>query len=241
MNKELNNQYHSPVCAGLHVMLEAEEDSLIYQKEYLLGTGSKAIDCLIIKKEKAFQIKTDIGQIFRGHNLIEIKGYRDILSIDKYYKALGYALFYKADTGKENVIDIEDITLTFICTYMPVKLLKHIRRVWGIECVEKWEGIYYFIAYKDRTFIRRKREMVQVCEGLRDIIYEAAEEQAKIMAQGMAQDMAQDMAQEQIKENAAEKAKEMLKDGLSSEKVSKYSGLTLKEVENLQKRLLLSV
>lgn len=295
MNKELNNQYHFPVCAGLHIMLEAEEEQLIYEKEHMLGTGSKSIDCLIIKKEKTFQIKTDIGQIFRGHNLVEIKGYRDTLSVDKYYKALGYALFYKADGGKANSIDIEDITLTFICTYMPTKLLKHMKRIWKIECMEKWKGIYYlegfvipmqlivasrldkkekyllrnllmplreedqlqkiydsygkhrnnkyyeevinFIIYKDREFIRRKSEMVQVAEGLREFIYEAAEEKA----QSMAKDMAQNMAKETLKEKAREKAIEMLKDGLSCEKTSKYSGLTVEEIKLLQRELLQSM
>lgn len=63
--------------------------------------------------------------------------------MDNFYRALGYSFFYKADTGKENSIDITDMTLTFICTSMPIKLLKHLKVVWEIECAEKWKGIYY--------------------------------------------------------------------------------------------------
>ena len=143
MNKELNNQYHPSVCAGLHIILEENEAHLSFEEEHQLGTGSKSIDCLIIKKKPHVKIRKKLGQIFLGHNLIEIKGYGDSLSIDNYYRAVGYAFFYKADTGKENSIKIEDITLTFICTSMPINLLKHLKKVWGINCVKKWEGIYY--------------------------------------------------------------------------------------------------
>ncbi|MBQ9991675.1 MAG: 3-isopropylmalate dehydrogenase [Lachnospiraceae bacterium] len=143
MSKQLNNQYHPPVCDSLHIILEEDEKYLHFEEEHQLGTGSKAIDCLIIKKEPGVKIRKRIGQIFLGHNLIEIKGYGDVLSIDDYYKALGYCFFYKADTGKEDSIKIQDITLTFICPFMPRKLLAHLKKVWKIECVEKWKGIYY--------------------------------------------------------------------------------------------------
>ncbi|MBQ9989474.1 MAG: 3-isopropylmalate dehydrogenase [Lachnospiraceae bacterium] len=143
MSKKLNNQYHPPVCASLHIILEEDEKSLHFEEEHQLGTGFKSIDCLIIKKEPKVKIRKRIGQIFLGYNLIEIKGYGDTLSIDDYYKALGYCFFYKADTGKADSIKIQDLTLTFICPALPRKLLAHLKKVWKIECVEKWKGIYY--------------------------------------------------------------------------------------------------
>ena len=141
--KRRRDQYHPYVCAGLHIALEEDSPYLSFEEEHQLGTGSKSIDCLIIKKDSRVQIKKDIGRIFRGHNLVEIKGYRDYLSIDKFYRALGYAFFYKADAKKENSIDIQDITLTFIIPGMPQKLIKHLKKIWGIEPDEKGDGIYY--------------------------------------------------------------------------------------------------
>ena len=98
--KRRRDQYHPYVCAGLHIALEEDSPYLSFEEEHQLGTGSKSIDCLIIKKDSRVQIKKDIGRIFRGHNLVEIKGYRDYLSIDKFYRALGYAFFYKTDAKK---------------------------------------------------------------------------------------------------------------------------------------------
>ena len=40
---------------------------------------------------------------------------------------------------KENSIDIQDITLTFIIPGMPQKLIKHLKKIWGIEPDEKGE------------------------------------------------------------------------------------------------------
>ena len=141
--RERNRQYHSFVCAGLRIALDEDSAYLSFEEEHQLGTGSKAIDFLIIKKSNQIRLKKNIGHIFRGHNLVEIKGYGDYLSIDKFYKSLGYAFFYKADTGRENSINIQDITITFICCEMPKKLLAHLKKVWEISHFEKEEGIYY--------------------------------------------------------------------------------------------------
>lgn len=141
--KNMWDEYHPAVCAGLHILLEEDSANLSFIEEYKLGTGSKAIDCLIIKKDKKISLKKDIGRIFRGHNLLEIKGYRDYLSLDKFYRAFGYALFYKADTEKENTIDIEDVTLTFINVGFPKKLINHLENVWGIRLIKNTEGLYY--------------------------------------------------------------------------------------------------
>jgi predicted transposase/invertase (TIGR01784 family) len=48
------------------------------------------------------------------------------------------------------------------------------------------------------------------------------------------QTIAQQLREEGIKEKAKETAKRMLEDGLPTETISKYTGLTTKEIEKLR-------
>ena len=53
------------------------------------------MDLLIIKKDAGVTITNQIGDIFRGHNVFEYKSPGDALTIDDYYKTVGYAYLYK--------------------------------------------------------------------------------------------------------------------------------------------------
>ena len=98
-----------------------------------------------VKKEKSFQISKNIGRIFRGYNIVEFKSPEDYMSIDDFYKVYGYACFYKADTGNEDKIAIEELTITLVSVRYPIKLINHLKSARGlvVEAVE--EGIYYVI------------------------------------------------------------------------------------------------
>ena len=52
-------------------------------------------------------------------------------------------MFYKAKTGKENQIPIEELTLTFVCNRYPKSLLKHLKRRWYAAPRRVETGIYY--------------------------------------------------------------------------------------------------
>lgn len=88
-------------------------------------------------------IRKNIGRIFRKYNIVEYKSPTDYLSIDDFYKVYAYACFYKTDTHGVDGIKAEDITLTFVCTNTPKKLLNHLVKIrkYRIELFEK--GIYY--------------------------------------------------------------------------------------------------
>ena len=77
------------------------------------------------------------------YNIIEYKSPADYLSIDDFYKVYGYACFYKADTGKNNEVRIEEITITFVSYKYPVKLVKHLREEKRYLVTEVENGIYY--------------------------------------------------------------------------------------------------
>ena len=95
----------------------------MFENEHQLGTKPKEVDVLVVKKNENIPIQKNIGRLFRKHNIIEYKSPDDTLGINDFYKVLGYSYFYKADTKEENVIRIEELTVTFVCKRYPRKLI----------------------------------------------------------------------------------------------------------------------
>ena len=98
---------------------------------------------LILKKVKEITLKKKIGQIFRGHNIIEYKSPDDTFSINDFYKVYGYTCFYQSNTDKIKEIDPADLTITFASSHYPRELFKHIKETRGIEVQQQSDGIYY--------------------------------------------------------------------------------------------------
>lgn len=136
-------QWHPAFYAGIQIELEREAHRLIFENEHQLGTKPKQIDVLIIKKENEIPLHTNIGRLFRKHNIVEYKSPSDYLSIDDFYKVYGYACFYKSDTEKTNGIRIEDVTITFVCHDYPKSLIRHWERERNYEVRREEPGIYY--------------------------------------------------------------------------------------------------
>lgn len=137
-------QWHPGFYAGLQIELDKDAENLEFQNEYQIGTKPKEIDVLVIKKNTKSPVSKNIGRIFRKYNLIEYKSPGDYISIDDYYKVYGYACFYKSQTARINEIKIEEITVSFVCEYRPVKLLRHLKEQgYWIKNIES--GIYYII------------------------------------------------------------------------------------------------
>lgn len=136
-------QWHPAFYADLQIEFQEETYKLMFQNEYPLGTKPMLVDILVIKKKKGEKIHKNIGRIFRTYNLIEYKSPNDYLSVDDFYKVYGYACFYKADTGRENEIPAEEITITFVAKNYPRKMIRHLLdvRKYTIEKIEP--GIYY--------------------------------------------------------------------------------------------------
>ena len=136
-------QWHPAFYAGIQIELCEESENLVFENEHQLGTKPKEIDVLIIKRNSDIPIRKNIGRIFRKHNIIEYKSPADYLSIDDFYHVYAYACFYKADTVRQNEISAEDITISFVCTNYPRKLMNHLKneRHYSINAVEA--GIYY--------------------------------------------------------------------------------------------------
>lgn len=135
--------WHSAFYAGLQIELEEEAYKLTFENEHQLGTDPMRIDVLIIKKYTEEQIQKNIGRIFREYNIIEYKSPEQYLSIDAFYKVLGYACFYKADVQYVDTIKAEKITISYVSKSYPRKLIQHLKSVRGYRLVSKDKGIRY--------------------------------------------------------------------------------------------------
>lgn len=116
---------------------------LVFENEYNLGTKPRQIDFLVIKKDPEIPIEKNIGRIFRRHNIVEYKSPADYLSINDFYRVYAYACFYLSDTEEEGVISPDELTITFICTHFPRKLLRHLAEKRGMSAQYQEPGIYY--------------------------------------------------------------------------------------------------
>lgn len=136
-------QWHPAFFAGIQVDLDAENSELSYVNEHQLGTKPKQIDVIVLKKNDNYQIRKNIGRIFRKFNIIEYKSPTDYLSIDDFYNGYAYAYLYKIDTATVDERKIRDITLTFATTQYPQKLIKHLEWVQCYKIRNVSPGIYY--------------------------------------------------------------------------------------------------
>ena len=145
MEQERKNalQWHPAFYADMQIEFQEESHKLMFQNEYPLSKKPKLVDILIIKKRAGEKIQKNIGRIFRTYNLIEYKSPADYLSVDDFYKAYGYACFYKADTGKTNEIPAEEISITFVSKNYPRKMIRHLINARKYTIEKKEAGIYY--------------------------------------------------------------------------------------------------
>jgi hypothetical protein len=118
--------------------LEAYEDALEFYPEYQLTSEPLRIDCVIIKKTKDVNIRKNIAEIFRTWNLLEYKSPDDYVSVADFYKVYGYACLYASFKN----VPITDMTITFIESRYPEKLLEHLKKERGYTVEEKGNGIY---------------------------------------------------------------------------------------------------
>ena len=140
-NSEL--QWHPAFFAGIQIELKDDKENLSFENEHQLNAKPMEIDVLVIKKEKDVPVRKNIGRIFRKHNIIEYKSPKDYLSIDDFYKVYGYTCFYKADTGAADEIKANELTMTFVCSRYPSKLLRHLKEKRGYTIEKPEDGIYY--------------------------------------------------------------------------------------------------
>lgn len=135
-------QWHPGFVAAMSLELREYREDLIFESEYNLNTRPLEIDLLVIKKEASVHISDDIGNFFRGHNILEYKSPEDHLDIDTFCKTLAYAYLYKSYGKTLDEIKMDDITISIIREAKPVGLFRYFEKH-GYSMPNEHSGIYY--------------------------------------------------------------------------------------------------
>ena len=131
--------WHSAMFSAISLILKPYRFNLTLEREHLLNLMPTRIDCLVVKRNGDIPIDLDVFRLFRKHNVIEFKSYRDDLDENVIWHTIGYAASYKS---MESGVSAEEMTITIFRTSFPRKLLKELEEHgWKIE--EKYHNIFY--------------------------------------------------------------------------------------------------
>lgn len=134
-------QWHDGFHASFQIELQEEPAHLEFHSEHELYKKALRVDTLVIKNSDT-PVQKKIGKIFRKFNLIEYKSPGDSLNINDFYKVYGYACLYQSKTKKVHEISLKDVTISFVCSHYPRKMLNILKAERGIEVEKEDEGIY---------------------------------------------------------------------------------------------------
>lgn len=136
-------QWHPAFCAATELELRQDLDVLELIPEYNLSKKPLQIDLVIIKKmDWKRTLQNEIGHIMRGHNILEYKGPGDELTIDSFFKVIGYASLYKAQGIAVNKIPASEVTVSFFRNAYPKALFLELKKE-GYILKKMYPGIYY--------------------------------------------------------------------------------------------------
>lgn len=135
-------QWHPGFVAAMNLELMENRTDLLFEKEYNLNTKPLEIDLLVIKKNADAKIQNEIGQIFKGHNILEYKSPEDHLDIDTFYKVGAYASLYKSYGETVDSIKADDITVSLVRESKPDGLFRYFEEN-DYLVSNPYHGIYY--------------------------------------------------------------------------------------------------
>ena len=135
-------QWHPAFCAAAGLEFHEDIERLELKPEYNLSKEPIRIDLLIIKEGSTGQIKNEIGHIMRTYNVIEYKSPEDALTIDDFYKTIGYVCLYKGYGEYVDAVPINELTISIFREARPEKMFLTLHR-YGHKIEERYPGIYY--------------------------------------------------------------------------------------------------
>jgi hypothetical protein len=140
MKKEKNSNlhWHPAFVEAIKMELNPYLDKIEILPEFQLTTEPLKIDCIIIKKSKGLIIKKKFAEIFKDWNIIEYKSPRDYVSVNDFHKVYAYACLYSVLKN----IPVNNITITFIESRNPKKLIDFLVNVRKYTVEKKAAGIY---------------------------------------------------------------------------------------------------
>lgn len=136
-------QWHPAFYAATGLELQANHQEIQMIPEYNLSKEPIRIDLLIIKNDgQAKKIENEIGHIMKKYNVIEYKSPEDSMTIDDFYKTVGYACLYKGYGKTVNEILLSELTVSLFREAYPRELFAMLENA-GHHIEEKYPGIYY--------------------------------------------------------------------------------------------------
>lgn len=138
----VNIQWHPGFYGAAELEFLSNKDELEFQREFNLSKEPLRIDLLIIKKHANVRIENELGHIFKKINVVEFKNPDDRLSIDDYYKTVGYACLYKGLGETVDQIPADELTISIFRESYPREMFETMKNL-GLEIKERYPGIYY--------------------------------------------------------------------------------------------------
>jgi len=139
---DINIQWHPAFCAAAELELLANRAELDFQREYNLSKKPLQIDLLVVEKLDDVSIQNEIGRIFRRYNVIEYKSPGDGMTIDDFFKTVGYAYIYKGLGETVDQIPIDQLTVSLFREGCPEELF-HTLEKYGLKVKKEFDGVYY--------------------------------------------------------------------------------------------------
>ena len=136
------DHWHPGFLGAMEIEFRSYRKHLDFDDEHTLSKEPLKMDLLVIKKDRSVAITNQIGNIFRGYNILEYKSPDDGITIDDYYKTMAYAYLYKGLGKTVDEIPGEELTVTMARDVHPDSLFEKIKRSGGtIE--QTYPGVYY--------------------------------------------------------------------------------------------------
>lgn len=117
-------QFHPGFYGAAELEFRLEKTELEFNIEYNLSKEPLRVDLLIIGKSDDIQLENEVGKLFKRYNIIEYKSPDDGLTIDDFFKTIGYACLYKALGKTVNQIPEEQITVSLFRDTYPQELFR---------------------------------------------------------------------------------------------------------------------
>jgi hypothetical protein len=136
--KKSNLHWHPAFIEAITAELSPYLGKIEILSEVPLTAEPLRIDCIIIKKAKDVVINKNFARIFRDWNIMEYKGPQDHVSVNDFQKVYGYACLYSANQN----IPVTNITISFVESRHPRKLIDFLRKVRKCTVEETSPGIY---------------------------------------------------------------------------------------------------
>ena len=135
-------QWHPGFYSGLELELREYREYLEFNTEYELSRKPLRMDILIIKKNSNVIIDNPLADFYKTYNIIEYKSPDDGLTIDDFYKVIGYALIYKGLGKTVNKIPKSELSISFYRDSYPRELIQKLHAE-GALVEKKKNGIYF--------------------------------------------------------------------------------------------------